>query len=82
MMNFVFYSQIKLPNTTYFDALYETLRKTDPKTNTLPSQLILQTLKILERLITISPQTEEVVTRFLERISGLFSRFPAEDEVS
>ena len=76
-----FFGQIKLPGTVYFDALYEAIRQTDPKTKTYRVQLILQTLKIIERLLAVNPQMEELVSPFLERISSVQLRLPSEDEV-
>lgn len=74
-------SQIKLPNTKYFDALYEAIRQIDPKTKKYRVELILQTLKIIERLLAVNPQAEELVSPFLERIGPLQSRLPTDDEV-
>ncbi|CAF2790891.1 unnamed protein product [Rotaria sp. Silwood2] len=72
---------IKLPGTVYFDALYEEIRKTDTKTNTLRFDLILKTLKIINHLLTINPHAESTVARFTERIGTFLSRLDNENEV-
>jgi len=75
------YIQIKLPDTVYFDALYEEIRKTDLKTGTLRFKLILQILKIIDRLLTINPHAESAVSRFTDRIGTYISRLDNENEV-
>jgi len=73
--------QIKLPGTVYFDALYEEIRRNDPHTGTLRFNLILQTLKIINHLLTINPHAESNVTPFIERIGAYLNRLNNENEV-
>jgi len=73
--------QIKLPGTVYFDALYGGIRQNDPNTDTLRFNLILQTLKIINHLLTINPHAESNVTPFIERIQLFLARLNNENEV-
>ena len=72
---------MKLPGTTYWNALYEEIRKNDPKTGTLRFGLILKTLKLLDRLLTISPHAESDVSPFTERINSLLAKNKVDSEV-
>ena len=76
-MNFI---QIQLPKSVYFDALYTEIRGNDPKTGTLRFSLILQTLKIIDRLLTINPHAESDVTPLIERIGTSLNRLKIENE--
>jgi len=72
----------KLPGSVYFEALHEQLRSKDPKTGTFRFQLIHQTLKILNQLLTFSPFSESEVSPFIERIGTCLNRTRDENDVS
>jgi len=61
--------------------LYEEIRRNDPNTGTLRFNLILQTLKIINHLLTINPHAESSVTPFIERIETYLDRLNNENEV-
>jgi hypothetical protein len=61
--------------------LYEEIRRNDPNTGTLRFNLILQTLKIINHLLTINPHAEGSVTPIIERIEICLARLDNENEV-
>lgn len=61
--------------------MYEEIRRNDPNTGTLRFNLILQTLKIINHLLTINPHAEGSATPILERIEIYLARLDNENEV-
>jgi hypothetical protein len=76
----LYFIQIKLPGSIYFQVLHDEIRKTDPKTGSLRFNLILQTLKIINHILTVNPHAESSVSIFTERIGAQLSRINDDTE--
>lgn len=68
-----------MTGSIYFEALHEAIRRNDPVTGTLRYTLILQTLKIVNHLLTINPHAESVLSPLIERIGICLSRLKNEN---